>query len=117
MTQEKPAANQEIKRTGISRYEGNDGRVELTDIGALIGYFSRWWMVRDPKGDDYTFTGTLAYFNPKLWAMQRADREVTVKIGRERTERLEQAEGARADVTDGPQGKLLVMEHVTFRSN
>ena len=92
--------------------QGQEGRVQLAGIGALIGYFSHWSM-SSPDKKTYVFTGTLGYFNEKLWKYGEErgyDRRITVKIGKEKVYRLCQPDDARIEIQD----RQLTMEKVTL---
>lgn len=92
--------------------QGQEGRINLAGMGALIGYFSHWSLV-SPDKKTYIFTGTLGYFNDKLWKYGEDngyERRITVKIGKEKVYRLCQPDDAPLTIQD----KQLTMEKVTL---
>lgn len=98
----------------LNSIRGTDGRVTIPSIGALIGYFSGWSLVKQsPMAADYTFTGTFGYLNEALWRKTiegEYSQTIVIKVGKEKHYRLEPADGAGFTLNDNQ----LVMEHVSL---
>lgn len=98
---------------------GKEGKIEITELGAVIGQFSSWRLRREkiPDSDDkytefYTFQGECHYINPALFNDEDYSPQVTIVTQRDRRTkqftqfRLQQEEGRRRSLS----GRSLLME-------
>lgn len=93
--------------------QGQEGKVVLRTVGALIGYFAHWSLVADDGKQTYTFNATFGYANPKLWAYgekEGYERRVTVRVGKAKDYLLIQPKDAKIEFNE----KSLIMEKVTL---
>lgn len=98
---------------------GKEGKIEITELGAVIGQFSKWTLRREkvPGSDDkftefYTFQGECQYINPALFNDDDYAPQVFIVTQRDRRTkqatqfRLTQEEGRSRSLT----GRSLLME-------
>lgn len=101
------------------RVQGQHGRVDIPDLGALIGKTSSWTLTRrgsedpgrDPEADFYDFHAVLEFVNEALFADDEYTKRVTIQMGKGQTYCLEpQGTGQRTSLV----GRSLNMERVAL---
>jgi hypothetical protein len=97
----------------FSRVEGREGEIRIPALGALIGQFQKWSLVRrgqDSPGEGlYDLRAELSYVNPHLWNDPDYTKVIRITFSRGKQYRLEQTlEGARVAL----EGRSLLVEGV-----
>ena len=88
-----------------NKIRGKEGFIRIVELGAVIGQFSDWTLVREKKNEEevletFRFTGTLKYINQALFRDVDYVPVVFITTDRDRRTkkpnqyRLEQEEGA-----------------------
>jgi len=97
----------------IKSMSGMEGEVTIPSLGALIGTFSKWQLTRREeyrrKTGEFTLRGVFSYINPLLWNEESFQKEITIRLGRQRAYRLEINDEAKVVL----EGRALTIEGVT----
>lgn len=102
------------------RVQGQHGRVDIPDLGALIGKTSSWTLTRrgeadpgrDPEADFYDLHAVLEFVNEALFADDEYTKKVTIQMGKGQTYWLQPQEGPGQRTV--LVGRTLTMERVAL---
>lgn len=83
------------------RVQGQHGRVDIPDLGAIIGKTSSWTLTRrggeepgrNPESDFFNFHAVLEFVNEALFTDDEYTKRVTIQMGKGQTYWLEPQEG------------------------
>lgn len=102
----------------FKRITGHHGRIEIPDLGAVIGETVSWTATRrgddensrDPEAEFYDFRAELRFVNDVLFNDPDYEKLVIINAGKGQSYRLEPVpgDGQRTVLT----GRVLVMERV-----
>jgi len=101
------------------RMNGFQGRIEIPDLGAVIGEMNTWTLIRrgnttensrDPEADNYDLTADLRFVNEALFGDADYEKRVIIQAGRGQSYVIEPVEGPGQRTALN--GRKLVMERV-----
>jgi hypothetical protein len=101
------------------RMNGFQGRIEIPDLGAVIGEMSTWTLTRrgnttensrDPEADNYDLTADLRFVNEALFGDADYEKRIIIQAGRGQSYVIEPVEGPGQRTALN--GRKLVMERV-----
>lgn len=103
----------------VNKIVGAEGKVELPELGAVVGQFQKWTVSKEKKQDGTNtgrlkFRGELKYLNKALFNDPDYERSVVITLRRDRRARTKKQ--YRVDLSEGGkaslQGRVLLMEGV-----
>jgi len=103
----------------VNKIVGAEGKVELPELGAVVGQFQKWTVSKERKEDGTAtgrlkFRGELKYINKSLFNDPDYERQVIITLQRDRRARTKKQ--YRVDLMDSGkvslQGRVLLMEGV-----
>ncbi len=85
----------------FKRLQGQHGRVEIPDLGALIGNMSSWTLTRrgssensrDPEAEFFDFHAVLTFVNEALFGDPDYEKRVVIQAGKGMSYLLEPVDG------------------------
>lgn len=102
----------------FKRSTGFHGKIEIPDLGAVIGETASWSLARrgsdensrDPESEFYDFRADLKFINATLFDDPDYEKSITIQAGKGQSYRLEPVDGPgqRTVLT----GRSLIMERV-----
>lgn len=72
----------------INAFEGQDGKVTIPALGAVVGTISKWSMRRKGDNGPFVFRATLAYVNASLFNNEDLTKEIVVNMTRDKQYRV-----------------------------